>query len=130
MQISASGMTAQRTRMEVVTQNLANVDSAVTPSGRPYQRKIVVLSPVTAGGFRDALQSADVPDGGVRVANIMEGTDLPRRIHQPDHPYAQADGFVELPNINPMREMLDMLSSTRAYEANATAFQATKSIGA
>jgi flagellar basal-body rod protein FlgC len=129
LQISASGMTAQRTRMEVVTENLANTDSAVTPTGRPYQRKLVMLRAVD-NGFRDALRGVADPEGGVRVDAIVEGKDQPRRIHQPDHPHAAADGFVNMPNINPLREMLDMMSSTRAYEANATAFQATKSMGA
>lgn len=129
LQISASGMTAQRARMEVVTENLANSESAVTPTGRPYQRKIVLLSAVD-GGFQDALHAADVPEGGVRVSAVVEGRETPRRVHQPDHPHAGADGFVEMPNINPLREMLDMMSSTRAYEANVTAFQATKSIAA
>jgi len=129
LQISASGMTAQRARMEVVTENLANTDSAVTPTGKPYQRKIVMLRAVD-GGFQDALRGVDEPDGGVRVSAIVEGRDQPRRIHMPDHPHAGADGFVSMPNINPLREMLDMMSSTRAYEANATAFQATKSISA
>jgi flagellar basal-body rod protein FlgC len=129
LNVSASGMTAQRTRMEVVTENLANSDSAVTPTGRPYQRKIVVLKAVD--GFQDALRGAtDRPEGGVRVAEIVEGKETPRRIHQPDHPHAGPDGFVNMPNINPLREMLDMMSSTRAYEANATAFAATKSMGA
>jgi flagellar basal-body rod protein FlgC len=129
LNVSASGMTAQRTRMEVVTENLANSDSAVTPTGRPYQRKIVVLKAVD--GFQDALRGAvDRPEGGVRVAEIVEGKETPRRLHQPDHPHAGPDGFVNMPNINPLREMLDMMSSTRAYEANATAFAATKSMGA
>jgi flagellar basal-body rod protein FlgC len=129
LQISASGMTAQRARMEVVTENLANSESAVTPTGRPYQRKLVLLSAVDSG-FQDALHAADVPEGGVRVSAVVEGRETPRRVHQPDHPHAGADGFVEMPNINPLREMLDMMSSTRAYEANVTAFQATKSIAA
>jgi flagellar basal-body rod protein FlgC len=129
LNISASGMTAQRTRMEAVTENLANSDSAVTPTGKPYQRKIVILQAVD--GFQDALRgAADRPEGGVRVAEVVEGKETPRRIHQPDHPHAGPDGFVNMPNINPLREMLDMMSSTRAYEANATAFQATKSMGA
>ena len=129
LNVSASGMTAQRARMEVVTENLANSDSAVTPTGKPYQRKIVVLKAVD--GFDDELRgAASRPQGGVRVDQIVEGKDTPRRIYQPDHPHASADGFVSMPNINPLREMLDMMSSTRAYEANATAFQATKSMGA
>jgi flagellar basal-body rod protein FlgC len=130
LQISASGMTAQRTRMEVVTENLANSESAVTATGRPYQRKVVMLSAVDGAGFKDALRAADEPDGSVRVSAVVEGREAPRRVHQPDHPHAGADGFVSMPNINPLREMLDMMSSTRAYEANATAFQATKSMGA
>jgi flagellar basal-body rod protein FlgC len=129
LQISASGMTAQRARMEVVTENLANSESAVTATGRPYQRKIVLLSPVE-GGFRDLLRAADEPAGAVRVTGIVESQEAPRRVRQPDHPQAGPDGFVTMPNINPLREMLDMMTSTRAYEANATAFQATKSIAA
>jgi flagellar basal-body rod protein FlgC len=124
-------MTAQRARMEAVTDNLANSDSAVTPTGKPYQRKIVMLRAIDGNsGFQDALRTSSLPEGGVRVDAIVEANDTPRRIHQPDHPHAGADGFVMMPNINPLREMLDMMSSTRAYEANATAFQATKSMGA
>lgn len=130
LNISASGMTAQRTRMEAVTENLANSDSAVTPTGKPYQRKIVMLRAVEGGGFQDAMRATAEPQGGVRVDAVVEAKDTPRRVHQPDHPHAGADGFVTMPNINPLREMLDMMSSTRAYEANATAFQATKSMGA
>lgn len=130
LNISASGMTAQRTRMEAVTENLANSDSAVTPTGQPYRRKIVMLRAVEGGGFQDAMRATAEPEGGVRVDGVVEAKDTPRRVHQPDHPHAGADGFVTMPNINPLREMLDMMSSTRAYEANATAFQATKSMGA
>ena len=130
LNISASGMTAQRARMETVTENLANSESAVTPGGRPYQRKMVILRAVEPGGFRDLLRPRAEPEGGVRVDAIVEGQDLPKRIHQPDHPHANADGFVTMPNINPLREMLDMMSSTRVYEANATAFAATKSMSA
>ena len=130
LSISASGMTAQRARMEAVTENLANSDSAVTPTGRPYQRKIVMLRAIDSAGFQDAMRKASEPPGGVKIEGIMESKDTPRRIHQPDHPNAGPDGFVTMPNINPLREMLDMMTSTRAYEANATAFQATKSISA
>ncbi len=130
LNISASGMTAQRARMEAVTENLANSDSAVTPNGRPYQRKIVLLRAIDPNGFDNAMRSASEPPGGVKIDGIAESNDTPRRIHQPDHPHAGPDGFVTMPNINPLREMLDMMSSTRAYEANATAFQATKSMGA
>jgi flagellar basal-body rod protein FlgC len=128
--VSASGMTAQRARMDAVTENLANSDSAVTATGRPYQRKTVVLRAIDGNGFQDALRSSSDPAAGVKIEGIVESKDTPRRVHQPDHPHANAEGFVTLPNINPLREMVDMMSSTRAYEANATAFQATKSMGA
>jgi flagellar basal-body rod protein FlgC len=127
LQISASGMTAQRTRMDVVTENLANTETTVTASGRPYQRKVVLLR-AADGAFGDALRAAGAPEGGVAVGGIVETDEAPRRVHQPGHPQADRDGFVSMPSINPLREMLDMMTSTRAYEANATAFQATKSI--
>lgn len=129
LQISASGMTAQRARMEAVTENLANSETTTTATGQPYQRKIVLLNAVD-GGFQDLMRTAQEPQGAVRVSAVVGSQDAPRRVHQPDHPHAGPDGFVNLPNINPLREMLDMMTSTRAYEANATAFQATKSIGA
>jgi len=127
LQISASGMTAQRTRMDVVSENLANTDTTVTASGRPYQRKVVLLR-AADGAFGDALRAAGTPEGAVTVGGIVETDEAPRRVHQPGHPQADKDGFVNMPSINPLREMLDMMTSTRAYEANATAFQATKSM--
>lgn len=127
LQISASGMTAQRTRMDVVTENLANTETTMTATGRPYQRKVVLLR-AADGAFGDALRVASAPPGGVTVGGVVETDEAPRRIHQPGHPQADRDGFVSMPAINPLREMLDMMTSTRAYEANATAFQATKSI--
>lgn len=128
LDISASALSAQRTRMEVITENLANSDTSVTATGRPYQRKVVRLQAVGADTFPASFDGAAVPRGGVRVAEVSEMRDPPRRVYQPGHPQAGADGFVELPNLNPLVEMTDMLSSTRAYEANVTAFQATKSM--
>ena len=127
LQISASGMTAQRTRMDVVSENLANTDTTVTASGRPYQRKVVVLR-AADGSFGDALRNASTPAGGVTVGGVVESDEAPRRVHMPGHPQADKDGFVNMPAVNPLREMIDMMSSTRAYEANATAFQATKAM--
>jgi flagellar basal-body rod protein FlgC len=127
LKVSASGMTAQRTRMDVVTENLANTETTVTASGRPYQRKVVLLR-TADGGFHDALRTAGTPAGSVAVQAVVETGEAPRRVHMPGHPQADKDGFVEMPAINPLREMIDMMTSTRAYEANATAFQATKSM--
>jgi flagellar basal-body rod protein FlgC len=129
LDISASALAAQRTRIEVITENLANTDSTVTATGRPYQRKVVKLQAVGPADTFPATFGADAaPQGGVRVAEVAQLQDPPRRVYQPGHPQAGPDGFVELPNMNPLVEMTDMLSSTRAYEANVTAFQATKTM--
>ena len=128
LDISASALTAQRTRMEVITENLANTDSSVTVTGRPYQRKVVRLQALAAGTFPAILGGTAAPPGGVRVAEVAEMRDPPRRLYQPGHPNAGSDGFVEVPNMNPLVEMADMIATTRAYEANVTAFQATKSM--
>jgi flagellar basal-body rod protein FlgC len=128
--ISASGLSAQRARMDAISDNLANSDSTVTATGRPYQRKLVVLQAVDDGGFAAALRGAGGQEAGVRVGGVIESQLPPRRVYQPEHPQAGPDGFVTLPNVNPLSEMVDMLATTRAYEANAAAFQATKSMGA
>jgi flagellar basal-body rod protein FlgC len=128
--VSASGMAAQRVRMDTIGENIANVDSTSTPGGGPYRRKVVVLMPADALGFANFLTSSPADEGGVRVREVRESLDATRRVYQPGHPHASPDGYVELPNVNPLNEMLDMLSATRAYEANASAFQATKSMTA
>ena len=129
LSISSSGLAAQRARMEVITENLANSESSVTSTGRPYQRKMVVLEAVGEGGFSATVQGKDV-SGGVRVQRVAESQEAFRRVFQPGPPQAGSDGFVNLPNVTALREMIDMMTSTRAYEANAVAFQATKSMGA
>jgi flagellar basal-body rod protein FlgC len=126
--VSASGLAAQRTRMDVVAENLANTDSTQTVAGGPYRRRLVMLAQAGDPAFAAFLRDA-APDGGVRVAGVTESREPFRRVLQPDHPHAGADGYVSLPNVNPLKEMLDMMLSTRAYEANATAFQASKSLG-
>ncbi len=128
LSVSASGLAAQRARMDVITENLANSESSVTSTGRPYQRKMVVLEAMDAQGFGGVLQG--MGGAGVRVGRIIESRDPARRVYQPDHPQAGKDGFLNLPNVNPLQEMVEMMMSTRAYEANSAAFQATKSMGA
>lgn len=129
LDISASGLWAQRRRMEVIGENLANSETTRTAAGGPYRRKAVLLQATEGAGFAAALANGAPREGGVQVAGVVESPDPPRRVHRPDHPQAGADGFVSLPNVNPIVEMVDMLATTRAYEANATAFQAAKSMG-
>jgi flagellar basal-body rod protein FlgC len=134
LDISASGLSGQRARMDAITDNLANSDTVVTASGGPYRRKVVVLQSTDDAGFRDLLHGRGAaggrPPGGVKVAGVVEMQDAPRRAYLPGHPHADADGFVNFPNVSPLVEMVDMLATTRAYEANATAFQATKTMAA
>lgn len=129
LSVSASGLVAQRARMDTITENLANSDTTVTDTGRPYRRKLVVLEAVDDARFPDALRGAAARgDEGVRVSGVIEAGDPGRRVYQPGHPQAGPDGFVNLPNVNPLTEMVDMVTTARAYEANVTAFQATKSM--
>ena len=125
LDITASGLAGQRARMDAITDNLANSDTVMTAKGGPYRRKVVVLQ--SDGNFRDLLQAGGA-SGGVKVAGVVEMQDEGRRTYLPGHPHADADGFVSFPNVSPLVEMVDMLATTRAYEANATAFQATKSM--
>ena len=122
--ISASGLRAQRLRMDVIAANLANAQSTRTPAGGPYRRHEVVFeaTPQT-GTFEDAL-SASSP--GVRVARIVEDDQPPQLVFDPGHPDADARGYVAMPNVNVITEMVDMMSATRAYEANVAALNATK----
>jgi len=126
LDISASGLVAQRARLNVVAENLANAETTRTAEGGPYRRKAILFGAEPAGAFGAALDA--VQASTVKVLGIEESAEAPRMIHQPTHPDANADGYVMLPNINPVLEMVDLLAATRAYEANVTAVQAAKSM--
>jgi len=126
MDISASGLVAQRARLNVLAENLANAETTRMPDGGPYRRKMVVLGSEGASPFGQALESAQ--GSAVRVLEVTESAEAPRLVHQPSHPDANAEGYVAMPSINPVMEMVDLLAATRAYEANVTAVQAAKSM--
>jgi flagellar basal-body rod protein FlgC len=126
IEISAAGLAAQRARMDIIAENLAHSDTTRTIEGGPYRRKLVVFAAEPTGSFAAAL--AGVPLQTVRVAGIVESPEPPRLVHHPWHPDADGNGYVAFPNINPMLEMMDLLAATRAYEANVTAIQTTKSM--
>jgi flagellar basal-body rod protein FlgC len=131
--ISASGLTAERLRMDVTAENLANAQTTRGPDGGAYRRKAVVLQQSGGdGGFAGALagavQRGDGGPRGVEVTAIVPDTTPSRRVHDPGHPDADADGYVELPNVNPVTEMVDLIGASRAYEANVTAMQTAKTI--
>jgi flagellar basal-body rod protein FlgC len=128
LSVSASGMTAQRTRAEVLVENLANAETTRTPDGGPYRRKDVVFaSQPAAGSFQSAFRShLDGDLMGVDVADVIEDTREPDRRYLPGHPDADGEGYVSFPRVNPAEDMVDLLNSVRSYEANVAAIAAVK----
>lgn len=134
---SASALTAQRLRMDVISSNMANADTTraklVGGKWEPYRRKMVVLQPKDSS-FTTFLQSAMNPNGanpdsgsGVVVSKIQEDTITPFKMnYDPQNPDADQNGYVRLPNVDPLREMTDLISATRSYEANVTVLNASK----
>jgi flagellar basal-body rod protein FlgC len=135
MNITASALTAQRLRMDVVSSNMANAESTraklVDGEWQPYQRKSVVLQP-KGNSFSNFLQMASnrqETGNGVKVTKIIEDTETPNKlIYDPEHPDANEEGYVSMPNVDPLREMVDLMSTTRSYEANVTVFNASKAM--
>ncbi|UII57408.1 flagellar basal body rod protein FlgC [Cytobacillus spongiae] len=135
MNNTASALTAQRLRMDVISSNMANVDSTraklVNGEWQPYQRKSVVLQP-KEGQFSSFLQVAmnSSSNGnignGVKVSKIEEDKTPFKLVFDPEHPDANEEGYVQMPNVDPLREMVDLISATRSYEANVTVFNASK----
>jgi flagellar basal-body rod protein FlgC len=132
LDISASALSAERLRMDVTAENLANAQSTRTAGGGPYRRKEVVLEAAGGGGFAGALASAraanadGAPAGGVKVSGIVEDQTPNRLVYDPGNPDANAQGYVSMPNVNPVTEMVDLISASRSYEANVTAMQTSK----
>lgn len=126
--IAASGLKAQTTRLNTVSANLANAETTSTPEGGPYKKKSVVFQTEKLP-FKEQLDSSvqsREQAQGVKVAKIIEDTSPPQRIFDPSHPDAKEDGYVELPNISVFKEMVDMMSATRSYEANTTTIKSAK----
>jgi len=132
--VSATGMTAQRLRMDTISQNIANVNTTRTDSGGPYRRKTVVFEEITNGrDFRrhldqylDDYRSTTSTAGGVKASKIIEDQSPFIDIYDPSHPDANEAGYVKMPNVNAVEEMTNLISANRSYEANITAFNATK----
>lgn len=136
--ISASALTAQRLRMDVISANMANAESTrakyVDGQWQPYRRKMVVMQPNEKKPFSHYLRRAEVSldssriGSGVKVSRIVEDETPFKQVYQPDHPDANEYGYVEMPNVDPLREMVDLLGATRSYEANVTTLNANKNM--
>lgn len=131
LNIGATGLTAQRLRMDTISQNIANVNTTRTENGTPYRRKVVVFeekSPDTP--FSEYLNdsSKKLVGTGVRVAKVVEDRTAFKKVYDPGHPDADEEGYVEMPNVDILTEMINMISATRSYEANVTSINTTKSM--
>jgi flagellar basal-body rod protein FlgC len=123
--VAASGLTAERVRMDTTAENLANAQTTRGADGQPYRRKSVVLE--QAGGAASfGNQLAGAMGGGVHVAEISEDTTPAKLVYDPSHPDADARGYVSMPNVEPVAEMVDLITASRGYEANVTVMQTSK----
>jgi len=127
MDISASGLTAQRFRMDVIAENIANMDTTRTENGEPYRRRVTVFEQQPGESFASYLSNASAgAPGGVRVAGVAEDPSALKLEYDPENPDANEQGYVEKPNVDVVTEMVDMISASRSYEANVTALNASK----
>jgi len=145
--IAGSGLSAERVRMDVTAENLANAQSTRTAAGGPYRRQEVELQAVPPGDFGSALEGAmgpsetvpgaaattstsgaEAPSGGVEVTGIVNDPSPDQLVYEPSNPEANAKGYVQMPNVNTVTEMTDLISESRSYEADVTAMQTSKSM--
>ena len=130
MRVSATGLDAETARMNTISSTIANAETTQTPEGGPYKRRDPLLSAQTdREEFGEILENAlDEHVQGVQVMDIVEDQRPPRMVYNPSHPQANADGYVAMPNVNPVNEMANMISAQRSYEANVSAMGAAKAM--
>lgn len=137
LNVSASGMSAQRTRMDIISQNIANVNTTRDENGEVYRRQTVVFAEKNDSDFESVLRSmqtgisrkGDSLGDGVKITGIAEDhVTAMKMVYDPAHPDADADGYVTYPNVNTVTEMTNLIDASRSFEANVTAFNATKNM--
>jgi flagellar basal-body rod protein FlgC len=128
LSVSASGMAAQRTRAELLVENMANAETTRTPAGGPYRRKEAIFTSAPQNSAFGAVFQTEVASGvnGVEVSDVLEDTGEPDKRYLPGHPDADKDGYVAFPRINPAEEMVDLMGAQRGYEGNIAAMTAVK----
>ncbi len=128
LSVSASGMAAQRTRAELLVENLANAETTRTPAGGPYRRKDAVFAPQAQSSPFSAVFQQEMGGytTGVEVSEVFEDTSEPERRYLPGHPDADKDGYVAFPKMNPAEDMVDLMGASRNYQANVSAISAVK----
>jgi flagellar basal-body rod protein FlgC len=135
IEVSASGLSAERLAMDVIANNLANVNTTRTPEGGAFKRQLVIFAQKqeqSANSSMDPLDTEDDPGksrDGVAAVGIMSDPGPDRMVYDPTHPDADANGYVHMPNIDVVKEMVDMIAASRAYQANVTAIQESRNMG-
>ena len=131
LDVSASGLTAQRMRMDLISQNIANASTTRSENGQPYRRQVLVLGSDNSTSFSHYLSGSSkdmLSNGKVKIQGVREDTSEFKRVYEPENPDADEDGYVLMPNVDIVTEMVDMISATRSYEANVTASSASKNM--
>lgn len=130
MDISASALTAQNLRMNIIAENVANANTTRTANGQPYRRKVVVFQQQTRPVFEQFLKESEnkILGAGVKVSSVVTDDSPFKLVYDPTHPDADMEGYVRMPNVDISKEMVDMISATRSYEANVTAMNAFKAM--
>lgn len=126
MKINASGLTLERMKLDTISSNIANVNTTRTEDGGPYQRKEVVFEEMVKTQYNEQTKRREQKAKGVKVTEIYEDPENMRIVYDPDHPDADEEGYVTMPNVNLLDEMVDLIQAQRTYEANATALKASK----
>lgn len=129
--VSATGLTAERLRMDLISENIANANTTRTPSGGPYRRKVAIFRAQEPNSFEQLLSQAkgsSLLGNGVEVAGIAEDQSPFKKEYNPNHPDADELGYVSLPNVEIVNEMINLISASRAYEANITSVNTTKAM--
>lgn len=128
--ISSSGLTAEKTRMDIISKNIANAEVTRTAGGMPYRRQMVVFQEKKSSPFSEFLNDASKKfvNSGVKISSIVEDKTPFKLVYEPGHPDADENGYVKMPNVDLVKEMVDMISASRAYEANIASINASKSM--
>jgi flagellar basal-body rod protein FlgC len=129
IEVSASGLSAQRLAMDVIANNLANVNTTRTPQGGPFKRQLVVFAQKQEATSSDSIDGPAASQAGVEAVGIINDTSPDKLVYDPTHPDSDPQGYVHMPNIEVVKEMVDMMAASRAYEANVTAISESRTIG-
>src|SRR5665647_3924625 len=128
MDVSSSGLSCEKVRMEIIAQNIANIETTKTADGGPYRRKVVAFKETLQNQLNGTNNPGGFTGAGVQVSQIVADNAAPLMVYDPQNPDANKDGYIAKPNINLANEIVDAISASRAYEANVTVLNATKSM--